>query len=158
MTSKCKVDEHLRNHHTFNENNSYTMSPFNSSNFKDADNSPFTFDHENMMNYYDFSQVPMASTFEKKVDEYLKTNIVSKSNRKTKPLEDKFYTALPEIKNKYKDHLKSSKREQQNPFSNNNNSNWMMDRSHSVIQNSENVELIASAVAFRDDSLSLKRR
>ena len=43
----------------------------------------------------------MASTFEKKVDEYLKTRIVS-SNRKTKPIDERFYTALPEIKNKYK--------------------------------------------------------
>ena len=123
MTNKYFVDEHLRNNPSYHEVNSYTMSPFNSSVHKD--HSPFNFEHENNNNYdYEFSQVPMASTFEKKVDEYLKTRIQSSSNRKTKPIDERFYTALPEIKNKYK----KSKHELSN-----NQRNWMMNRSNSVI-------------------------
>ena len=55
MTNKYKVDEHLRNNPSMHEANSYTMSPFNSSQFKDVDNSPFAFDNDNLYNYYDFS-------------------------------------------------------------------------------------------------------
>ena len=95
--NKYRVDDHIK-FNLLQNDLSNTITPFGSSFHEET---PFGTNNYNL-NPDGEDNLLHTSTFERRVDEYLNTKIKGTHSNRSRAIDEKYYTALPEIKTIYK--------------------------------------------------------